>query len=257
MPKIERITFPNDHGQQLSAVIDKPEGDIIAFSIFAHCFAGSKDVLAASRISRALTNDGIAVMRFDFTGLGNSEGDFAETNFSTNIMDIVSAAKYLRTTYEAPKLLVGHSLGGAAVIGAAPLISEATAVATIGSPSEPEHLSHLFAHLMDKVDQGEEAKMTLAGQELTITKQFIEDLQQQDLIAILANWRKAFMIFHSPMDNVVSIDHATAFYQAAKHPKSFVSLNQADHMLTKREDAAYVASVLSAWAKRYICEAHP
>lgn len=254
MPEIERITFPNEQDQQLSAVIDKPNGTIIAFSIFAHCFAGSKDVLAASRISRALTSDGIAVMRFDFTGLGKSEGDFAKTNFSTNIMDIVSAANYLRTKYEAPKLLVGHSLGGSAVIGAAPLITESTAVATIGSPSAPEHLRHLFAHLMDKVDQGEEAKMTLAGQELTITKQFVEDLAQQDLISILSNWRKAFIIFHSPMDHVVSIDHAAAFYQAAKHPKSFVSLNKADHMLNKREDATYVASVLSAWAKRYICE---
>lgn len=254
MAESMKFTFPNAKGEQLAAVLEKPDGDeILGYAILAHCFACSKDMLAASRIARALTNDHIAVLRFDFTGLGKSGGDFATTNFTTNVTDIVAGAEYLRAQYQAPHLLVGHSLGGAAVIKAGSLIEEVNAIATIGAPSEPGHVSQHFDKHLDEIEAEGGVQVTLAGVERTITKQFLDDLQDQDLIHILQNHKKlALLIFHSPVDNVVSIDHAAALYTAAKHPKSFVSLDSADHLLTARKDAEYVAAVISAWAKRYI-----
>ena len=253
MTKSIKFTFPNQQGERLSAVLEMPADHAVGFAILAHCFACSKDILAAARIARALVHDHIAVLRFDFTGLGKSEGDFAQTNFTTNVMDVVCAANYLRNNYQAPRLLVGHSLGGAAVIKAAAYMEEVQAIATIGAPSDPAHVSQHFAQHVDEIEKKGGAKVLLAGIERTITKQFLEDLKQQDLIAILRNRRKlALLICHSPIDNVVNIEHAAALYLAAHHPKSFISLDDTDHLVTRKEDAEYLSSIIGAWAKRYI-----
>lgn len=249
----EKLTFINEQGIELSAKLDLPEeGVVAAYAIFAHCFACSKESIAGARISRALTKESIAVLRFDFTGLGASEGDFSETTFTTNLTDLVYAAKFLRDNYQAPKLLIGHSLGGAAVIAAAPLIPEIRAVATIGAPSSPSHVSHLFKEHLEEIKAEGKSIIHIAGKDLPITKEFLKDIEQHNLEGILKNFRKAFLVFHSPVDMTVSIDHAAKLYKAARHPKSFVSLDRADHMLTTREDTEYVATVLAAWAKRYI-----
>jgi pimeloyl-ACP methyl ester carboxylesterase len=247
-----KLTFPNEKGIELSARLDLPEGEVKAYAIFAHGFASSKESLATSRISRALTHECIAVLRFDFTGLGMSSGEFADTTFSTNVTDVVYAAKYLREHYQAPKMLIGHSLGGAAVIVAASMIPEIRAVATIGAPSNPSHVSHLFKdHLVDILSSGQ-SEIHIAGNTLSIKKEFLEDIEQHNLEGILRSFHKALLIFHSPVDMTVSIDHAGILYKAARHPKSFLSLDRADHMLTNPDDAEYVATVLAAWMKRYI-----
>jgi fermentation-respiration switch protein FrsA (DUF1100 family) len=246
-----KLTFPNEKGINLSARLDLPEGEVKAYAIFAHGFASSKESLAASRISRDLTKACIGVLRFDFTGLGMSQGDFSETTFSTNITDIIYAAKYLRDNYECPKMLIGHSLGGAAVIAAACCIPEVKAVATIGAPSNPAHVSHLFQEHLETIVTSGKSEIHIAGKTVPITKEFLDDIEQHNLEGILRNFQKAVLIFHSPVDMVVSIDHAAKLYIAARHPKSFISLDRADHMLTNPEDAQYVATVLAAWLKRY------
>ncbi len=249
-----KVQFPGSLGAQLAARLDAPPGKPIAYALFAHCFTCSKDTLAASRIGTALTARGIAVLRFDFTGLGSSDGDFANTNFSSNIADLVAAATWLRKYHEAPKLLIGHSLGGAAVLAAAADIPEAVAVATIGAPFEPAHVKGLLAPAMPAIEAAGEAEVELAGRKFRIRKQFLEDIAVRNNRDSIANLRKALLIFHSPRDTTVSIDNAAQIFLAAKHPKSFVSLDDADHLLTRREDAAYVAAVLSAWASRYLGE---
>jgi len=246
-----KLTFPNEEGIDLSARLDLPEGDVKAYAIFAHNFAGSKESLAASRISRALTREGIAVLRFDFTGLGTSSGDFSQTTFSTNVTDIVYAAKYLADNFQAPKLLIGHSLGGAAVIVAASMIPEVRAVATIGAPSNPAHVSHLFKDHMETIRDTGSSEIHIAGKTLPITKDFLEDIEKYKLEGVIRNFSKALLIFHSPVDMTVSIDHASILYRSARHPKSFLALDRADHMLTNLEDAEYVATILAAWMKRY------
>lgn len=246
------IRFPGSLGTALAARLDLPPVKPAAFALFAHCFTCSKDTLAASRISAALTARGIAVLRFDFTGLGGSEGDFANTNFSSNLGDLVAAASWLREHHEAPKLLIGHSLGGAAVLAAATAIPEATAVATIGAPFEPAHVKHLIAPALSEIEAAGEATVELAGRTFRIKKQFLEDIGNRNSRAAIGNLRKALLIFHSPRDTTVSIDNAAQIFMAAKHPKSFISLDDADHLLTRREDASYVAAVLAAWASRYI-----
>ena len=246
------VRFPGSLGTALAARLDLPPGKPAAFALFAHCFTCSKDTLAASRISAALTGRGIAVLRFDFTGLGGSEGDFANTSFSSNVADLVAAAAWLRTYHEAPKLLIGHSLGGAAVLAAAPEIPEATAVATIGAPFEPAHVKRLIAPALSGIEAAGEATVELAGRAFRIKKQFLDDIGGLSGREAIANLRKALLIFHSPRDTTVSIDNAAQIFMAAKHPKSFVSLDDADHLLTRREDASYVAAVLAAWASRYI-----
>jgi pimeloyl-ACP methyl ester carboxylesterase len=248
-----KLTFPNEKGIELSARLDLPEGEVKAYAIFAHNFAGSKESLAASRISRALTKESMGVLRFDFTGLGMSSGDFSQTTFSTNVTDIVYGAKYLMENDRAPKLLIGHSLGGAAVIVAASMIPEVCAVATIGAPSNPSHVSHLFEEHLNTIVETGRSEIHIAGQTLPITKEFLEDIEQYNLEGILRNFQKAVLIFHSPTDMTVSINHAAILYQAARHPKSFLSLDRADHMLTNIEDAEYVATILAAWMKRYAC----
>jgi putative redox protein len=208
--------------------------------------------VAAARISRALTARGIAVLRFDFTGLGGSEGEFANTNFSSNVEDLVAAAQWLRENHEAPRVLIGHSLGGAAVLAAANSISESTAVATIAAPADPVHVRRLIEPSVQDIERDGEARVVLANRTFTIKKQFLDDLAEHNMQERIASLRKALLVLHSPRDEVVDIDNATRIFVAAKHPKSFVSLDTADHLLTRRDDAVYVADVLAAWAGRYI-----
>jgi len=223
-----------------------------AYALFAHCFTCSKDNFAARRISAALAGHGIATLRFDFTGLGHSEGDFANTDFSSNVGDLVAAADFLRDTRKAPAILVGHSLGGTAVLKAAGGIPEAVAVATIGAPSTPAHLNRLLAPAKPEIEARGEAAVEIAGRTFRITRGFLDDISDQAMDAAIGGLRRALLVMHSPLDVVVGIDSASEIFRAAKHPKSFVSLDDADHLLTRRADAAYVADVLAAWAGRYV-----
>ncbi len=248
----DRVDFPSRTGVRLAARLERPVGVTRACAIFAHCFTCSKESRAATRIARALAARGIAVLRFDFTGLGQSEGDFANTSFSSNIEDLVAAADYLRDTHGAPTLLIGHSLGGAAVLAAAARIPEVRAVASLGAPSDPSHVIKHLEPSLEAIEAEGSARIELAGREFTITRQFLDDIRQQNLTDTLAGLSAAVMIMHSPVDRVVGIDHAAAIFQAVKHPKSFVSLDQADHFLSRAADAEYAADVLAAWASRYL-----
>lgn len=252
----QKFTFPGAQGQELAARLDMPGGAPRAFVLFAHCFTCSKDVFAAARVSQALADRGFAVLRFDFTGLGSSDGEFANTNFSSNVADLIAAANHLRETYVAPAILVGHSLGGAAVLAAAHELPEVKAIATIGAPFDAAHVVNNFRAQVDEIESQGVASVTLAGRQFTIQKQFLDDLERQDVGKRLGSLRKALLIFHAPGDEVVGIDNASRIFTAAKHPKSFISLDDADHLLQKRTDAIYVADVLSAWAGRYIAKGH-
>lgn len=236
---------------KLSGLLESPESDVKFYALFAHCFTCGKDIAAASRISRALVSKGIAVLRFDFTGLGNSDGDFANSNFSSNIQDLIAAADFLRAEYQAPRLLIGHSLGGAAVLGVAQHVEEATAVVTIGAPSDAAHVAHNFALHLDDIEKNGKAEVNLAGRVFTIEKQFLDDIKRYDTSHI-GQLRKALLVMHSPVDSTVNISEAEKIYQAALHPKSFVSLDDADHLLTNKRDAEYAADVISSWVGRYI-----
>jgi uncharacterized OsmC-like protein/alpha-beta hydrolase superfamily lysophospholipase len=248
----ERFQFAGSEGDKLAAALDVPEGQIRAYALFAHCFTCGKDVLAAKRIAVALSARGIAVLRFDFTGLGSSEGDFANSTFSSNVADLVRAADYLRAMRKAPALLIGHSLGGAAVLAAADQIPDATAVVTIAAPSDPTHVAGLFAGSIENIRRQGKAEVSLAGRAFTIKREFLDDIAEQSLMPRIAGLRKALLIMHSPTDDTVGIDNATRIFVAAKHPKSFVSLAGADHLLSNRRDSAYAADVIAAWASRYI-----
>lgn len=246
------IHFPGALGTPLAARLDLPAEPPRAYALFAHCFTCSKESLAATRIGAALTARGFGVLRFDFTGLGGSGGDFANTNFSSNVADLVAAANWLRSAHQAPAILIGHSLGGAAVLAAAHEIPEAVAVATIGAPFEPAHVQHLLGDAAPAINANGEAAVSLAGRTFNIRKQFLDDLAQQNNQPRIAALRKALLILHSPRDTYVNIDNAAQIFMAAKHPKSFVSLDSADHLLTNKADALYVADVLAAWASRYV-----
>jgi putative redox protein len=246
----EKVEFVSG-AHTLSGLLELPGSHIRFYALFAHCFTCSKDVAAASRISRALMAKGIAVLRFDFTGLGNSDGDFANSNFSSNVQDLVAAADFLREQYQAPKLLIGHSLGGAAVLGVAQLVPESLAVVTIGSPSDAAHVAHNFALQLDEIEQHGQAKVTLAGREFTIKKQFLDDINSYGT-AHIRQLKKALLVMHSPIDTIVNISEAEKIYQAAVHPKSFVSLDNADHLLSNKQDSEYAADVIAAWASRYV-----
>ena len=248
----EKVSFPGAHGHTLAARLDRPGGRPRAYALFAHCFTCTKDVFAAQRIAAALAEQGVAVLRFDFTGLGHSEGEFANTDFTSNVGDLVAAAEYLGRDHAAPQLLIGHSLGGAAVIAAAHRIPSAYAVATIGAPADPEHVRHLFAHKTDEIAAEGAAEVELAGRRFTISRQFLDDIASQTLHDDLAHLKKALMVFHAPRDGVVGVDNASSIFMAAKHPKSFVSLDDADHLLSRKSDALYVARTLAAWAERYL-----
>jgi uncharacterized OsmC-like protein/fermentation-respiration switch protein FrsA (DUF1100 family) len=248
----ERFQFTGSEGNQLAAALDTPDGAISAYALFAHCFTCGKDVLAAKRIAVALAAKGIAVLRFDFTGLGSSEGDFANSTFSSNVADLVRAANHLRETRKAPAILIGHSLGGAAILAAAGQIPDAKAVVTIAAPSDPAHVTGLFKDRIEDIRKAGEVEVTLAGRPFQIKREFLDDIAEHGLTAHVANLHKALLIMHAPTDDTVSIDNATRIFVAAKHPKSFVSLAGADHLLTDRRDAGYVADVIAAWAERYI-----
>lgn len=248
----ERFQFSGSDGHKLAATLDLPDGEPVAYALFAHCFTCGKDVLAARRIAAGLTRRGIAVLRFDFTGLGASQGEFANSTFSSNVADLVLAADHLRQMRKAPALLIGHSLGGAAVLAAAARIPEAEAVVTIAAPSDPAHVTHLFAdHVADIRAQGT-IEVSLAGRPFPISRQFLDDIAEHNLTEQIANLRKALLILHSPTDDIVGIDNATRIFVAAKHPKSFISLAGADHLLSEKRDTGYVAEVIASWAQRYL-----
>jgi putative redox protein len=248
----ERFDFPNARGEKLSALLDRPAGTPIAYALFAHCFTCGKDNLAAKRIAEGLTERGIAVLRFDFTGLGASEGEFANTNFSSNVADLVAAANHMRVMFKAPAILIGHSLGGAAVLCAAGELPEARAVVTIGAPADPAHVIGLFEqHVPDIHAQGE-VEVKLAGRPFRIRREFLDDIAGQKMKDAVAGLRKALLVMHAPTDDTVGIDNASAIFLAARHPKSFVSLDGADHLISKRSDAVYAADVIAAWSERYL-----
>lgn len=250
----QRVDFDGSQGAKLSARLDLPAGAIKAYAIFAHCFTCSKDLHATKRISSELANLGIAVLRFDFTGLGNSKGDFSSTNFSSNREDLIIAANHLRDHFEAPSLLIGHSLGGAAVLSIASEIPEVAAVATIGAPSEAEHVIHNFGVKIDEINDAGEAIVSLGGRNFSIRKQFLDDLHANDVLHKVANLKKPLLVLHSPIDETVGVENATQIFVAAKHPKSFISLDNADHLVSNENDADFIASVISAWASRYISQ---
>ena len=248
----QKITFPGSQGGMLAAVLEYPAAPPRGYALFAHCFTCTKDIFSARYLSGGLVSRGFAVLRFDFTGLGTSEGDFANTNFTSNVRDLICAADFLRAEHTAPSLMVGHSLGGAAVLAAAGDIAEVRAVATVGAPAEPAHVRHLFAEASADIEKDGEAEVLLAGRPFRIKKQFLDDIEETKLSAHIATLNKALLIMHSVVDNTVDIDNARKIYAAAKHPKSFISLDRADHLLSDKRDAIYAAEVLAAWAERYL-----
>lgn len=251
--RLLNTSFKNSDGLDLSARLDMPDSETpVGYALFAHCFTCSKNLKALSHISRALVDKGIAVLRFDFTGLGESEGELADTNFSSNIQDLVCAAEFLELQYESPKLLIGHSLGGAAVLQAAELIPSVDAVVTIAAPSELLDLARHFETSRDEIEVHGEAQVSIAGREFKIKKQFIDDLEKKSMLGKVKNLKKALLILHSPLDEVVGIDNASDIFLAAKHPKSFVSLVTADHLLTDSKDSEYAGEVIAVWAKRFL-----
>jgi putative redox protein len=248
-----KIEFPGHSGQLLAARLDLPDRPR-AFALFAHCFTCGKDIFAAARIAERLTAQGIAVLRFDFTGLGSSEGEFANTNFSSNVQDLLAAVAFLRANYRAPSLLIGHSLGGAAVLSAAPHVPEAVGVATLCAPSSAAHVTHLFTGSIEEIEKTGKAEVMLSGRPFTIEKQFLDDVASADFLSGLAHLKKALLVCHAPLDETVGIENANTIFQAAHHPKSFVSLDTADHLLRKRADAVYAADMIGAWASRFLPE---
>ena len=253
----QKVTFENSTGHTLSGVLDLPADTPVAYALFAHCFTCSKNLKAAGNIARALNDAGIAVLRFDFTGLGQSEGAFADTNFSSNVDDLLAATRFLDQAYEAPAILVGHSLGGTAVLQAASQIPSAVAIATIGSPSEPAHVARMFAGSEDTLRERGEATVNLGGRPFLMKQQFLDDLGTQDLRASTGALRKALLIMHAPLDTIVEIDNASELFASAKHPKSFVSLDNADHLLSREADSRYAGEVLASWASRYLPDQEP
>ena len=250
--RTERFEFSNAKGEKLAATLDLPLGEPTAYALFAHCFTCGKDNLAAKRIAERLSVNGIAALRFDFTGLGGSEGEFANTHFTSNVDDLVAAADHLRRTHQAPAILIGHSLGGAAVLAAAHRIAEARCVVTIAAPADPAHVTGLFKDQVGAIREQGEVDVLLAGRPFKIRREFLDDVAEQMLMDRIAHLKKALLVFHSPTDELVGIDSASRIFTSAKHPKSFVSLAGADHLLSQRRDAEYVANVIAAWAERYL-----
>lgn len=249
----KKITFNNAAGVQLSARLELPtDGQPLACAIFAHCFTCSKNLIAISNISRSLTTRGIAVFRFDFTGLGESEGDFADTNFSSNVGDLLAAAEYLQEHYEAPQVLIGHSLGGAAVLQTAEKLNGIKAVATIGAPADPMHVRKHFRGNLEEIEKSGVATVSIGGRPFKIKKQFVDDLENHQLETTISSLNKSLLILHSPQDEIVSIGNARMIYEAAKHPKSFISLDGADHLMSNKKDSLYVGEVIASWVSRYI-----
>jgi putative redox protein len=253
----EKLTFTGANGAELAGRLDLPIGEPKAHALFAHCFTCSKDSLAAAHISRALADLGIAVLRFDFTGLGSSAGDFGNTNFSSNVEDLIAAAAHLRASNAAPRILVGHSLGGAAALAAAGRIPELAAVVTINAPSDPERIRRHFVDATGALERDGVAAINLGGRTFHIRQQFLDDIEQISLKDHIANLHAALLVMHAPTDEIVGIENAREIFRVAKHPKSYITLDNANHMLSSREDAIYVARVLSAWVSRYLPHAEP
>ncbi|GAB4146812.1 MAG: bifunctional alpha/beta hydrolase/OsmC family protein [Sphingomonadales bacterium] len=247
----EKIEFPGSQGL-LAGRLDQPSGKARAHALFAHCFTCTKDILAARRIAETLVEAGIAVLRFDFSGLGHSEGDFANSNFTSNVTDLVHAANHMRNQGRPIDLLIGHSLGGAAVLEAAGQVAEAKAVATIGAPFDPGHVAHHFEDHIHEIEQDGEAEVELSGRRFRVKKQFLDDIRSQAIHDAVSQLRKALLVLHAPRDEVVSVTNATEIFTAAKHPKSFISLDDADHLLRRRDDAVYAGHAIAAWASRYL-----
>jgi uncharacterized OsmC-like protein/fermentation-respiration switch protein FrsA (DUF1100 family) len=251
--KIENLNFPNDSGNQLSARLYLPLDEVPRFyAVFAHCFTCSKNYNAVSNISSMLSQLGVAVLSFDFTGLGESEGDFGEIGFSSNVSDLIRASRFLEKNYRAPKLIIGHSLGGAAVIFASSKLDSVKAVVTIGTPSQPEHVKKLFSKDLAQIEKDGKAEVNIGGRPFTLSQEFVKDLESQNLLELIHGMRKAFLFMHSPQDAVVDISNAAELYQSAFHPKSFVSLDGADHLLSEEKESRYVGEVISSWSKKYL-----
>jgi putative redox protein len=248
----EKFDFRSAQGHQLAALLDRPDGPVRAVALFAHCFTCGKDNKAARRIAEGLKLHGVAVLRFDFTGLGMSEGEFANTTFSSNVDDLVAAADHLRQTLAAPAILIGHSLGGAAVLAAAHRVAEARAVVTINAPCDPAHVAGLLGEHVENIHAHGEVEVTLAGRPFRIRRALLDDIAEQHLSARIRDLRKALLVFHAPTDETVGIENASHIFTTAKHPKSFISLAGADHLVSSAGDAAYVANVIAAWAERYL-----
>jgi uncharacterized OsmC-like protein/alpha/beta superfamily hydrolase len=252
--RFEKVMFPGSRDSLLAARLDLPAGPPVAYALFAHCFTCTKDIFAASRIAAELADHGIAVMRFDFTGLGSSEGEFANTDFSSNTDDLRCAADWLRANHQAPQILIGHSLGGAAALVAAADIPEVSAVATIGAPADVAHVAHLFAESLDEIQALGRASVTLAGRGFTIRREFLDDLQRHRVLDAVAELPAALLVLHSPADATVGFENATAISAASRRPASFVALDHADHLLTRRADAVFAAQVIATWAMRFIAD---
>jgi putative redox protein len=250
--RVVKVTFPGSRDASLAARLDLPEAEPRAYALFAHCFTCSKDLFSASRISAQLVSQGLGVLRFDFTGLGSSEGEFANTNFSSNTEDIRHAAEWLANNHGPASLLVGHSLGGAAVLSVGGDLSEVRAVATIGAPADVAHVEGLLGGAVKEIEQQGEADVVLAGRTFRIRRQFLEDIRANRLTDRVANIRKPVLFLHSPTDLTVGVENAGQLFQAARHPKSFVALDDADHLLTEARDGTFAARVIAAWASRYL-----
>ncbi len=251
--QFQKIVFPNSKGERLAARLDLPADEKpVAYAIFAHCFTCTKNLKAVVNINRALARESIAVLRFDFTGLGESEGEFEETNFTTNVADLVAAARFLEDSYEAPKLLIGHSLGGAAVLRAAEQIPSCVAMATIAAPAEVSHFRKALGAPLDEIEQEGFVEVRMAGKTFKITKQFVDDLERTRMEQSIRTLKRPLLLLHSPEDEVVSIENALQIFQKADYPKAFVSLDGADHLLSKHEDSLYAASILAAWSRKYL-----
>jgi putative redox protein len=254
--KTERIVYPGNHGADLAARLTLPaDGAVKAYALFAHCFTCSKDLKPVVNISRVLTEAGISALRFDFTGLGESEGDFSGTTFSSNIEDLIAAAEYLKSRHGAPAILIGHSLGGAAVLQAAARIPSVRAVATIGAPFDPAHVKQLFADSLEDIENRGHGDIVVGGRRFTVSRAFVRDLDRQHMEQTIAALRRPLLIFHSPVDQTVGIENAALIYKAARHPKSFVAIDTGHHLLLAERDSVFVGSVLAAWAVRYVNQA--
>lgn len=253
----ERFTFPGHSGHDLAARLDLPDGPHLATALLAHCFTCGKDIAAARRIAARLAAQGIAVLRFDFTGLGHSKGEFENTTFNSNVTDLIAAADTLAERGMAPALLIGHSLGGAAILRAAKRIPSAKAVVTIGAPFDPGHVTHNFGDALDRIARDGTAEVELGGRPIRIGREFIEDVKAEALAPDIATLGRALLILHAPRDDTVGIENATQIFIAAKHPKSFVTLDHADHLVTRPEDADYVADIIASWAGKYLDLRHP
>ena len=248
----EKLKFKNSRGESISAWLERPQGEAYSYAIFAHCFTCTKNLSAIRHISRAMNRAGFAVLSFDFTGLGESEGDFADTNFSTNVEDLVAAADFLKENHRAPAVLVGHSLGGAAVLQAAARIDSVLAVATVGAPAAPEHVTKHFQDDLESIRIKGEAKVHIGGRPFTVKKQFLDDLDAASMEERIRNLKKSLLVIHSPVDNTVGVENAARIFEAARHPKSFISLDGADHLLSKKEDSLFVGDMVAHWARRYL-----